>query len=680
MKNKNILATVLTKPNNLRVLMVISGLLLVLSLIGMLVTVPQPARVKQETTLVKYTQQGQFNYTVYLKPSNLYGPAPQTTPPSAYYPLAMVGNIDFAYHFQPAAGAAGTAWIEAVLENPGIWQKKLELVSSTATRGDFTLKFSLDMPAIAQLFSQIENEVGISPSSRRVTLNAYFESGATLQVQSLPLTLENNLIEIPNALSLTQDAGNGQFDYTVNTIAPVTPAPNATYPAAVVDSLDFTFTFVPATSDKVNASVQEILENPGIWQKTITLVSQETATGKISLHFPVSLAQFQQQFDEIDKETGLTTSSRLLTIQATVSSSTDSFVQSLPLTLSNDVLEVGGTLQEQQTSGTGSFDYVVDLKPNSIYDTTILKPPSVAATSVPPSIEINTKPIVTTPPAPVVLQPGQTAFVNLIDKMEVAFDYGFAADKTVANLKTSVDVVATLEATQAWSKSFTLLQADKSGNFILDFPVDITGYTTLLNAIRTETGVSADSYNLTVTATIHTTGTTSFGPIDETFSPAMKGTIKNNVLTWDKDLIARAAGALKSTTTVDNPKTYLGLSVAAAKAIFSILSFIFMCALCGLITIYVRHHGSAPSSFDREVQKIRKKYGARIAESVGLANTQDGKTVSLNSIEDLMKIADELGKPVVHQSGDLSQGVESHYVIDGDTRYQYSVPRNRSNR
>jgi hypothetical protein len=50
----------------------------------------------------------------------------------------------------------------------------------------------------------------------------------------------------------------------------------------------------------------------------------------------------------------------------------------------------------------------------------------------------------------------------------------------------------------------------------------------------------------------------------------------------------------------------------------------------------------------------------------------------MNSMEDLIKIADELGKPIVHQSAGPTWEVQSYYVIDGSTRYQYSIPSDKS--
>jgi hypothetical protein len=531
MKNEMNLRTPMFKPNNIKILMIIGGVLLVLALIGMSITLSKPAQVTQKTALVSYTQTSQFNYTIDLNPSYLYGPAPTTPVTATQYPQAVVGNIAFTYSFKPtAANASGTAWVEAVLENPSIWQKTLQLISSTITSGNFTLDFSLDTQQASQIFKAIADETGITASSEDIILNAYYQSGANTSVQSLPITIENNLIKIPNSLSLTQDAGSGQFAYNIN---PVVPATQTT------------------------------------------------------------------------------------------------------------------TVQGTQTT-TESY----------------------------PSFNLLTQTPVNTTVAPPVLGPGQIAFVNLIDKMDVNFGYQFQANKTVQNLSESVDIVATLAVPQSWSKNFDLLQATKSGNFNLDFPIDVAGYFQLVKSIISETGVNSDSYNLTITANIHATGGTQFGPINENFSPTMSGTITGGVLTWNQNLTDNKADAISQTKNVDS--TSFGLPFSAARILFILLSCIFAGLFLGLVVTYFRSHGPAPSDVNHELQKIQKKYGARIAESMGNSYIEGETPISMNSMDDLIKIADELGKPVVHQSSGPAWEVQSYYVIDGYTRYQYSIPMDKS--
>jgi hypothetical protein len=195
-----------------------------------------------------------------------------------------------------------------------------------------------------------------------------------------------------------------------------------------------------------------------------------------------------------------------------------------------------------------------------------LKPPAPPITTTsPPSFDLNGKPVVTTPVTPAVLKPGQTAFINLIDSMTVNFGYQFTADKPVSNLKTNVDITAVVEAPQSWSKSIPLLSTSKSGNIAVNFPVDISNYSQLMSSIRTKAGFSLDFYNFTITAAIHTTGTSTIGNIDETYSPSMKGIIKNNMLTWDEDLTTSEAGTITRTVTINNPAKIMGLSVSTGR-------------------------------------------------------------------------------------------------------------------
>jgi hypothetical protein len=221
-----------------------------------------------------------------------------------------------------------------------------------------------------------------------------------------------------------------------------------------------------------------------------------------------------------------------------------------------------------------------------------------------------------------------------------------------------------------------LLQTAETGNFNLDLPIDIAGYASTIQSINSETGASPASYNLTITVNIHATGETSYGPIDETFSPALTGTITGNVLNWAPTLTDSKNGAINRVTTTANK--VLGLSVRTASVIFIIFSFIFMILLAAIILYYLKNRGHNFSSFDVEIQKIQKSYGARIAESKDNPVVNNINPVPMNSIGDLIKIADELGKPVIHQSEGPSGDIQLYYVIDGNTCYQYSLSREKS--
>ncbi len=50
---------------------------------------------------------------------------------------------------------------------------------------------------------------------------------------------------------------------------------------------------------------------------------------------------------------------------------------------------------------------------------------------------------------------------------------------------------------------------------------------------------------------------------------------------------------------------------------------------------------------------------------------KEERLISLSSMEDLIKVADELGKLVIHQAPGVSEETHAYYVFDGTTRYQY---------
>ncbi len=102
-------------------------------------------------------------------------------------------------------------------------------------------------------------------------------------------------------------------------------------------------------------------------------------------------------------------------------------VQSLPITITNNLIEIPDSLISSQAAGTGQFTYSINPAIPEIQttDTTY------------PSFNLTGEQPLPTTTAPIILQPGQTDFVNLVDKMDAGFVYQFQADKPVQNLKIS---------------------------------------------------------------------------------------------------------------------------------------------------------------------------------------------------------------------------------------------------
>jgi hypothetical protein len=76
-----------------------------------------------------------------------------------------------------------------------------------------------------------------------------------------------------------------------------------------------------------------------------------------------------------------------------------------------------------------------------------------------------------------------------------------------------------------------------------------------------------------------------------------------------------------------------------------------------------------------EAQRIKKKYGQRIVEATGQVPIEHDRVISLDTIEDLINVSDEVGKPIIHQAPDTSDDNHAYYVFDGEKWYQYLLSR-----
>jgi len=486
--------------------------------------------------------------------------------------------------------------------------------------------------------------------------------------------------EVKQETTLLNYEHKGSFDYLVHLKPsylfgpePEKPPPppllppqpsNPKYPAEIIDRflMTFSYRFVPdkpVTRAYETVEVKAIVKSPGVKDQELVLLPKLPEKEAFTTSFLLGMSEVPSGSDVT------ITAYVYTTVETDTGPIFEAFTQSLAMRSKGSLLEVdedlsrvesgytGGLIYEQQ----GEFDYQVQLRSDSPFGAITLKPPVTPppAPSPPP------------PPPLKTLERGQTVFTKLIDSMDVTFNYSFISDKPVSAVTTDVEITAVLEATNLWSKKFPILFASKGGDFSVTFPLDLVSYLELFEAIRAETGASAESYMVTVTADVHTVADTQFGLINETFSQAMKGTLKGNVLEWDKELAQSKPGSIKTTKVIPNPNSYLGLSVAEARILSAALAGIFFLFLLFQGVMYVRFKPAEVSQAEKAVRQARKKYGAFIVEA-----TIDGeKTVSVDSMQDLIKVANELGKPIVHQAPTASEEPHAYFVLDGGTRYQY---------
>jgi hypothetical protein len=482
----------------------------------------------------------------------------------------------------------------------------------------------------------------------------------TIIAFSNPLTIEEEVVR----LSYTQ---RGDFDYTA-CLAPSylfgpeprqeEPLPsNTRYPVAIIESIDMTFTYCGQAGLSKDVTIDAVLENEGLWQKNLPLMSQEGLTGnQIDIPFELEVRQCNDLFDTIEDELGVA-GNRRVAIVANVREGDSVFRQSLPVKLSSTILEIDGDRVLSLDGCSGVFNYTVQLKPNSVFDAQSIMVPVLAAPQPSPLTEV---------------KPGTALLANLLETIDMTFRYEFKCNQPVTDLKEQIVVDALLEGADIWKKSFVLVPSTSySGDLQTSFSLDITGIRDLLYRIRHESGSAASTYLLTIRVDVLTTANTAQGSIRESFSQTLTADMGKPVFAFREDLNKVVPTTLTDTSSTKSTRTALGLSLPAGRLVFPVLTFIFILAV-GLINFNdIRQYRRPVPSYEQQHKAVLKKYGNRLVDALAAVPIEEGRVVQMTSIKELVRVADEIGKPVIHEGPREPGQPHSYLVIDGAVAYQF---------
>jgi hypothetical protein len=321
---------------------------------------------------------------------------------------------------------------------------------------------------------------------------------------------------------------------------------------------------------------------------------------------------------------------------------------------------LGNLLYQQQ----GDLDFTALLKTTSALGGIEVSPPPLPVVTPTPLL----------PPVFKVLKPGDAIYTKLLNRIEASLQYQLKGAQSIRNLDEEVTVVVVIEAAKAWSKTLVVVPVShQNGNFKIPFNIEIARYLDLIESIRKETGVTADAYQLTVRADIHVTGQTDYGDLDEVFIPTLTSGLDKNVLAWTEKLTQSKLGSFETAEIIPNTQHYLGLSRVALRNLGMILFIVFTLAFLASLWWYGRHKPAKLAQPNEKAEQYRKKFGPKMVEGAVCPKSTIANLVQVNSIEDLLKIADQLDKPLIHHGPAAPSTQHLYQVLDGATAYQYTL-------
>jgi hypothetical protein len=518
--------------------------------------------------------------------------------------------------------------------------------------------------------------------SRRLRIICFALAGALLVASlvglSYPATAPSD--EIPAAKYEHQ----GQFDYTVY-LKPSTLYGDATQTEEeeeeeipmvffrnIIQEVRLVFSYnFDASQSLANVTnelvVSIIAEDPGLWRKETTQLEETYGGTKFTVDFPLSLNYLDRIVDDIEEDIGITSSTRDFIIRAVVHTTAetslgktieDEFSYELAAELTAKKLELKGDLGSSKTgseegiryTGKGWFDYEVYLEPNHLYETDVLKSEET--------------PVVEPPASPQTLGPGLLYFPKIISSIKASFSYQFLCDRPISEQSQEVEVTVTIENPEKWSKSLVLVpRTNEVGSFTISFPIDIQYFTAVIDAIGQETGVRGSSYNIAIKANVYTFAHTDLGTINDVYTQTLGVNLESNTLTFGKELSGSKSGSIGEAATPGAS----GEGSSRAPWVIGLVIALLALGYFGWCQTQLR---LAPvSAGEAEAARAKKKYKQMMVDVEQLPGVKPTETViPLNSLDDLVRIADDLVKPVLHQA---REGRHTYCIIDSGVRYLY---------
>lgn len=283
----------------------------------------------------------------------------------------------------------------------------------------------------------------------------------------------------------------------------------------------------------------------------------------------------------------------------------------------------------------GTFDYRVQLVPNSLFETTQLGP-------------------------------GQVYFARLVDDIRMDFTYQLQADQLVDEPQYTYQVSAILGAPGLWEKTFTLVpptttRKEPSTSFVLPIPQ----FLSLIDTIREETQAATGTPRLTVRARVQPEAQSEQGPITEPFEQTLLFTFDGETIKVADDLVRTQVGTISETEVVP----VSGRNQIRWASLAGLVLSLALLAYAGWL--YVQFRTTIPAA-EKELTRAKKHLKGLLVKADNVPPARDDHVViQVHSLTDLINMAEETYLPVIYTPHE--RGI-TYCVLAGSgaIRYQYT--------
>ncbi|MEM3404501.1 MAG: DUF5305 family protein [Nitrososphaeria archaeon] len=289
-----------------------------------------------------------------------------------------------------------------------------------------------------------------------------------------------------------------------------------------------------------------------------------------------------------------------------------------------------------------NYDVVAYLKSNNFYNKTTLRPEE------------------------------GTLYSRIIDRLNIVFKYNFESNKPLSG---SVDYFVTIKVkTPAWEKVLdtTLLKTipleDTSRSFEEQHVIIINDYWEVVRAFDKETGTNTNEFNITCQYFINVRAQSGLDKINEKVSPSIDLIVKPR--SNEGDIIALGKRDYIYPGSVEKKETVQIVSIFGIyRYQYRYLGIVGFTVAFAFFTFLMWSYIKMIPKREKPITDLIRPYRELVAEAMEPIRRRGEIVITMNNLEDLVKVSDNLAKPILHTKNGKTH---TFYIYDGPNRYEYN--------
>lgn len=266
---------------------------------------------------------------------------------------------------------------------------------------------------------------------------------------------------------------------------------------------------------------------------------------------------------------------------------------------------------------------------------------------------------------------------SFVDKVKTNFQYEFIADKPT-DIEGEYEVLAVVEGytiekekvKTIWKKKFILLPKtifklrDTKALIAKEIIFSLDEYNLFVNQISEAAKINIPA-KMSMVMNISMKATYGSQVIEKKFAPAIKVPLNTNYFDIVKSGIEEKTEVMEETKLITlpvNQKLVITYSVILGISVLALLYLI----------IFVKGDAHV-DVLKKQLNKIFKVHGNRFVAINSEIGTSFDMNYQVKSIDDLVRIADELGKPILYKYSSNSKEITKFYIHDDKAMYSYNL-------